>query len=196
MSDPRDPGSTRSNAWHRVADRLARYGWRVLLLALFVALVGGIIEVFVWEPGAGPTSDDCLRPPCGPESMPGLRDIATVLPILGYLLVIVLGIPSLFAGAWDLARARLMDGSFRLLAFVGPLLVLVGMEILPHLVNVGLCAVVTQLCTGTDISDRWHPLDHAVLGALPMTALYWWIRQKLLRELVLDPTRDYQRQSA
>lgn len=167
----------------RVADQMAGYGWRLLLAAVCVALVGGVIEVFVWEPSPGPSSDVCPRPPCGPEGLPGLSDVATVLPILGYLLAIVLGIPSLIFGTWDLAHGRGRDGGRRLLAFVGPVLVLVGTEIVPHIANLGLCAAVSELCSyspdwGSDISDRWHPLDHAVLGALPMTAIYWRARRK------------------
>ncbi|MGH2451891.1 MAG: hypothetical protein ACRDGE_11620 [Candidatus Limnocylindria bacterium] len=167
----------------RVADRMADYGWRVLLGAVSIALVGGVIQVFIWEPSAGPSSDVCPRPPCGPEGLPRLSDAATVLPILGYLLVIVLGVPSLLSGTWDLVHGRGTDGGRRLLAFVGPVLVLVGTEIVPHIANLGLCAAAAELCSyspewGTDISDRWHPLDHAVLGAVPMTAIYWLARRR------------------
>lgn len=167
----------------RVADRTAGYGRRVLLAAVSVALVGGIVEVLVWQPSAGPTSDVCLRPPCGPEGLPGLSDVATVLPIVGYLLVIVLGIPGLLAGIWDLVHGAGRDGGHRLLAFVGPVLVLVGTETIPHLADLGICAAISGLCGyspefGTDINDRWHPLNHAVLGALPMTVIYWSARRR------------------
>jgi hypothetical protein len=165
------------------ADRLARYGWRVLLAALLVALIGGMVEVLIWEPGNGPISADCPAPPCAPEGLPGLSDLATVLPILGQLLAILLGFPSALVGGWDLLRGRPSDGGRRLLAFVGPVLVLVGTEIVPHVANLGLCAVASELCRyspewGTDISDRWHPLDHALLGALPMIAIYWRARRR------------------
>lgn len=38
-------------------------------------------------------------------------------------------------------------GGRRLLAFVGPVLVLVGTETVPHIVNLGLCAVAAELCS-------------------------------------------------
>ena len=75
-------------------------------------------------------------------------------------------------------------GGRRWLAFVGPVLVFVGIEILPHLVNPcgipyalgsrdlpGFC--VTNPEWGADVEDRYHLLDHALVGGLPMAALYW-----------------------
>ena len=60
----------------------------------------------------------------------------------------------------------------------------VGTEIVPHLVSPCLPAVlgagwVPGVCEhdperGWDVADRWHALDHALVGALPMAALYGW----------------------
>lgn len=59
---------------------------------------------------------------------------------------------------------------------------LVGTEILPHVATTGLCTAAPEVCSysperGSDISDRWHPLAHALLGALPMTLIYWRTRR-------------------
>jgi hypothetical protein len=141
------------------------------------------LRTFVWEPGGGTIVADCPAPPCAPESLPGLRDLATVLPTLGQLLAILLGFPSALVGGWDLLRGRPSDGGRRLLAFVGPILVLVGTEIVPHVATIGLCTAASEMCRfspewGTDISDRWHPLAHGLLGALPMTVIYWLTRRR------------------
>ena len=178
-----------SAGWQRVADRLARYGWLVLLVAVVVALVGGTVYAAAWEPRAVavPGRDACPDPPCFDRGdlQPGLRDLPTVIPTLGYLLAIVLGLPSLLAGAWDFLRGRWVAGGRRLLAFVGPVLFFVGTELVPHLVNPCYFALALAgkrlpefYCDysaewGADLADRWHPLDHTLVGAVPMAALYW-----------------------
>jgi hypothetical protein len=67
----------------------------------------------------------------------------------------------------------------------GPLLVLVGGELVPHLVNPcvlpdmagveppGFCVTTPE---GADVPDNWHALDHAVVGFLPLSLLvaWWW----------------------
>jgi hypothetical protein len=176
--------------WQRWADRLARYGWLVLLVAAVVALVGGTIYAATWEPRqvALPGRDACPDPPCfdGGDLQPGLRDLPAVIRVLGYLLAIALGLPSLLAGLWDVLRGRWAMGGQRLLPFVGPVLFLVGTEIVPHLFNPCYfalelagkrlpefyCAYSTEW--GADLADRWHPLGHALVGAMPMAVLYWW----------------------
>ncbi len=184
-----------SARWQRAADRLARYGWVVLLAAVVAALVGGMVSAATWEPPAPdaevavPGRDACPDPPCfdvGGEGLPGLRDLLMTIPILGYLLAVVLGLPSLLAGVWDALRGRWAAGGRRLLAFVGPTLLFVGTEIVPHLLNpcfwaltLGGVRLPELYCAyspewGADVTDRWHLLDHALVGALPLAALYWW----------------------
>lgn len=174
--------------WQRGADRLARYAWLVLLVAVALALVGGIIDAATWQPRTDPVPsrlDECANPPCfGGGGLPGVRDLPSVLPLLGYLLVILLSLPSLFAGTWDVLRGRGAVGGRRLLAFVGPVLVFAGAEIVPHLLNP--CYFAAEFggrrlpefyCQynpewGADFADRWHTLDHALVGALPLVTLY------------------------
>ena len=179
--------ATASARWHRAADRLARYAWLILLVAVALALAGGAVDAATWQPRTPDAQVEvgCENPPCsGGGGMPGLRELPTVVPILGYLLAIVLGVPSLLAGAWDVLRGRWGVGGRRLLAFAGPVLFLVGTEIVPHLLNP--CFFALQLgdtrlpefyCAydpewGVDLADRWHLLDHTLVGALPMAALY------------------------
>ncbi len=73
----------------------------------------------------------------------------------------------------------------RLLAFVGPVLFFAGTEIVPHLLNpchwaltLGGTRLPEFYCAyspewGADLADRWHLLDHTLVGAVPMAALYW-----------------------
>ncbi len=100
-----------------------------------------------------------------------------------YGLAILLGAPSALVGVWSVVRGRGTVGLGRLLAFVGPVLLLAGTEIVPHVINPCLAAEVTnndlpgfceQTESGADISGRVHALHHAIVGALPMAALYSW----------------------
>lgn len=93
------------------------------------------------------------------------------------------GVPSAIAGGWSWVRGRWSEGFRRLLILVGPLLFIVGMEIVPHVVNPCFPADLAgeQLpcfCERTesapDITGRLHTLDHALVGALPMVLLYRW----------------------
>ncbi len=174
--------------WQRGADRLARYAWLILLISVAVALVGGAVIAVAWQPRAQEAQyfDECPNPPCfGGGGLPGVRDLPMAVSTLGYGLAILLGLPSLLAGAWDLLHARWGAGSRRVLAFVGPLLFFAGTEIVPHLLNPCFfalefagkrlpefyCAYSPE--SGADLADRWHLLDHTLVGAVPMAALYW-----------------------
>lgn len=164
--------------WQRLADRLAQYGWPILLVSIAVGLIGGVILAAIWQP------DESV----GGMSGPGLRDLPMIISTLGYLLVILLGVPSLLAGAWDFLRGHWTAGGRRILVFVGPVLLLVGTEIVPHLLNPCLFALelggkrLPGLCDygewGTDFAARWHLLDHTLVGAIPFAALYWLALRK------------------
>ncbi len=170
----------------RIPDRLARYGWRVLLFSIGVALIGGFIRAFLGQQSVetAPVVVECVNPPCfGGGGLPGLQDLPMVLSMMGYGLAILLGVPSLLAAAWDLLRGRLGVGGGRLLPFVGPVLFLVGTEIIPHLLNPCFLALefggrrLPGVCEyaewGADFVGRWHLLQHTLVGAVPLAALYW-----------------------
>ncbi len=163
-----------SARWQRMADRLARYGWLILLAAVAVAVGGGAVAAVVPPSAGGDT---------GGGGGPGLQDIPWIVSMLGYGLAILLGGPSLLAGVWDLARGRRVVGVRRLLCFVGPVLVFAGIELLPHLLNP--CTIPYELGSrdlpgicetdpewGADVANRYHLLDHALVGALPLAAVY------------------------
>ncbi len=115
--------------------------------------------------------------------MPGLQDLPMVLSMMGYGLAILLGVPSLLAAAWDILRGRWGVGGRRLLPFVGPVVFLIGTEIIPHLLNPCFLALelggrrMPGVCQyaewGADFGDRWHLLNHTLVGAIPLAVLYW-----------------------
>lgn len=174
-----------SSRWQRAADRLARYGWLVLLVSVIIAVLGAVVTAALWQPGIDTPQAQvpCADPPCF-EGMPGLRDLPIIVPTLGYLFAIVFGVPSLLASGWDFLHGHRLAGGLRLLPFLGPLLVFVGTEIIPHLVNpcviswlLGTSELPRTICEydpewGADFASRWHLLDHTLVGALPLTALY------------------------
>lgn len=185
MNTPEPVALASSTRWQRAADRAARWAWPLLLAAVALALGGGV-AIGAWDPDADepePAAEECEDPPCfGGGGLPSASDLPAVAPFLGDGLAIVLGLPSLPVGAWDLLRGRWATGGRRRLVVVGPVLFLVGTEVVPHLASPclpaelglgpapGVCEQTEQ--GGLDIRGRWHALDHALGGALPMAALY------------------------
>jgi len=178
MSAPESTAPVMASAgWQRVADRLARYGWLVLLFSIVVGLIGGAI-IAIWQPG-----DNAEATPG-----PGLRDLPWIVTMMGYLLVIVLGVPSTITGAWDLLCGRWTAGGRRMLVFAGAVVFFVGTEIVPHLLNPCFIALelggerLPTMCDygswGTDFAARFHLLDHTLVGAIPFATLYWWALRK------------------
>ena len=100
---------TRSARWQRLVDRLARWSWPIVLVSVALALLGSV-ALAVWNPETGnaePYVDPCENPPCFRDGgLPGAHDLPITLPFLGYGLEIMLGLPSLLAGGWDLLRGR------------------------------------------------------------------------------------------
>ena len=131
--------------------------------------------------------DVCESPPCfGGGGLPGPSDLPAVLPAVLPVLVdglaIALGLPSVLAAGWNLLRGRWAAGWRRLLALAGPVQFLIGTEVVPHALSPclpaersagwqpGVCE--RQAHGGADVGDRWHALDHALVGAVPMAVLY------------------------
>lgn len=192
MTTPANYGASTAPPPSTLSDRLARYAWRVLVLAVGIALVGSLFYAATWEPRpVRRPLEECENPPCfGGGGAPQLQDLPVVLPMIGYGLAILLGIPSAIRGAWSLLRGKPAGAGPLLLVFIGPMLILVGTEIVPHVLtpclvtDTGICEVTSE---GTDVQDRWHPLDHTLVGAIPMVAIYWAALRRWRLDLL---TRD------
>ena len=138
------------------ADRLARLAWLALVALIAFGLLAGSIIAAIHRPEVDWT----------------VYNVPYMLQNLGYLLVLLLSLPSLAIGGWQLLRGRRAQGGGRLLAFFGPLLVILGSEgLVSHLVVN--CAVTGWACGDGDFTVRWHQLHHTLVAGLPLTALYW-----------------------
>lgn len=184
--------------------RLAKLGWKTVLVSTVAYLAGGAFSAWSWqpEPAKGPKGEsppagtpterrglgtdnpqsECNDPPCfDPGGMPSAEDLPVVLPMLGYVVATLFGVPALLKWFWSVSRGEAAEGQRGWLMFFGPLLVFVGVEVLPHVVSPCALAYLTDrsslpaICTlsqhGVDIGDQWHALSHGAAGALPMTAL-------------------------
>jgi hypothetical protein len=159
-------------------DRLARGGLLLVLASAVLAVAAGALAAVTWQPSSEVTTyvDPCPNPPCfGGGGLPPLAEIPGILPLFGFLLAAALGLPGLLLTVARVVRRA--DGQRRrVLPFAGPLLVLVFMEVVPHLLNpcviadaVGdkLPAGCSRSTSGADVAERWHTLHHAVVGAVP-----------------------------
>jgi hypothetical protein len=200
-----DP-STVGNRWCLEGDNLAPVwtkrlaGWSVVLIvaAGVLSVVSGLLA-FVWFPDLPDQSPDaCTDPPCWDLDVDG-ASVPLILPFIAH--VVLLGLALLIGGiALLLGLVAAVRGHGRnalglaAVAVAGPVLVLVGGELVPHLVNPcvlpdvagaeapGFCVTTPQ---GTDVPDKWHTLDHAVVGFLPVSLLVaWWWRRSTSRDPV------------
>ena len=150
-----------SSTWRRRADRLARLAWLALVALIAFGLLAGAIIAAIHRPEIDWT----------------VYNVPYMVQNLGYLLVLLLSLPSLALGGWDLIRGRWGQGAGRLLAFFGPFLVILGSAGgVSHLV-LG-CAVNSWACTDGDFTVRWHQLHHTLVAGLPLTVLYWLALRK------------------
>lgn len=178
-----------SRVW---AERLARWGVVVVVVAGVVAVASGVLAL-VWSPDLPVAPPDpCPDPPCLGLDLGGASPLV-FLPLIGHLGL--LGVALLMGGlSLLLSMAAAVRGHGRhvlavgVAAVVGPLLVLVGGEILPHVLNPcvlpdlvgaeppGFCV---RTSDGVDVPDDWHLLDHALVGFLPLSlALAWWRKRR------------------
>ena len=145
-----------SSTWRGWADRLARLAWLALVALIAFGLLAGSIIAVIHRPEIDWT----------------VYNVPYMVQNLGYLLVLVLSLPSLAVGGWDLVRGRWGQGAGRLLAFFGPFLVILGSEgLVSHLVVN--CTVTAWACTDGDFTTRWHQLHHTLVAGLPLMVLYW-----------------------
>lgn len=164
----------------------------IVVVAGVVAVALGLLAL-VWSPDLPDAPPDaCTDPPCFGLDLGGASPLLLV-PLGAHLFLF--GI-ALLMGALSLLLslvAALRGHGRRVLAVgvaavVGPLLVLVGGEVLPHLLNPcvlpdlagmeppGFCVRTPE---GVDVPDNWHLLDHALVGFLPLSlALAWWWKRR------------------
>ena len=178
-----------------VGERLARWSVRTVLVAGVLAVIGGAVSAALWRPDPARTAppDSCPDPPCfGGGGLPGVESLPAVAPVALLGVAVLLGGLSLLLGLLAALRGR---GRAQLMlsvvALVGALLVLIGGEVLPHLLSP--CAPAQlwnapapSLCVrsphGLDVPERWHALNHAVVGFLPLSlALNWWWSRRAAR---------------
>jgi hypothetical protein len=129
------------------------------------------------------------EPPCLPESLPDAASVPIALPLILVTLAAMLGLPTLLLSAVRASRRRPQALATGLLVVAGPLLVLMGAEVIPHAANPCYFSRLETFCTitdqhGTDFADRFHALGHAVVGLLPLTAAYLWALHRSRPELL------------
>lgn len=172
-------------------ERLARGVVVLVVTGGIVSVAAGLLGL-VWSPDLSTAPPEpCTDPPCLSLDLGGVSPLA-ILPFIGHLLLIGL---ALLVGGICLLNGVVAAGRGRgrralalgAAAVVTPLVVLVGGEVLPHLLNPcvlpdllereppGFCALTPE---GADVPDRWHALDHALVGFLPLSlaAAWWWRR--------------------
>lgn len=147
---------TAAARWQGYADRLAHLGWLALVAMMAFGLVAGTIVALIHRPEVDWT----------------VYNIPYMVQNLGYLLVLVLSLPSLVSGAWDIIRGRWAQGARGLLVFIGPLLVIAGTEGLVSHLALG-CAVTSWACQDGDFTVQWHQLHHTLVAGLPLLGVYW-----------------------
>jgi hypothetical protein len=104
-------------------------------------------------------------------NMPIREDSLSSLLTLLYLVILPLSLPHFFLSLWDGRHRLWLQGAGRLLAFAGPLIVILGSE-----------GLVSHSLYWQPISDtdQFHLLHHTVTAGLPLTLLYglalkrWW----------------------
>lgn len=175
--------------------RLARWSVVLVVAAGVVSVASGLLAL-AWFPALPDRPPDaCTDPPCwgldvdGSAALLGLPFFAHVL-LLG--LALLIGALALLLGLVAAVRGHGRNAlGLAAVAVVGPLLVLIGGELVPHLVNPcvlpdlagaeppGFCVTTPE---GADVPDNWHALDHAVVGFLPVSLLVaWWWRRSASR---------------
>jgi heme A synthase len=138
-------------------DKLARYAFILLALIMAFGVVGGAIAAFTWKPFADATD---------------LAGPLYSIQALAFFHALMFVVPSLLFGIWDLTQGRQSRGSRRLLAFFGPVMVVMGTEVLSHLFIP--CGWLDGLCDSDGgIKGRWHQLHHTLVMGVPLLLLYW-----------------------
>lgn len=157
---------------------LITLGLRLLLAVAVLGVFAGLITSALWEPGtpadAAPVEGVCPDPPCPPADLPDVEYLPLLVAPLGYVLAALLGVSALVVLLLSGGRCRPWRRA--LLPVLGPMVVLVAMEVVPTSSTRAWVAgafgdSLPSGCAGTahgvDVHDRWHALHHAVVGGLP-----------------------------
>lgn len=179
----------RSPDWQRLAPVMLQYGWQVLVATVLIALVAGVVyPASRTQIPEDPLlqSFDCASPPCFPQTTASrLGDLLVRLPPIGYTLALLLCVPALLVGVRYVMAGQDAKAGPAFVAFFGTLTVLVGTDILPHVLNPclgfgprldGLCG---EFAGRWDVQERWHTLLHTLFGAIPFTVLLGWFTGRL-----------------
>lgn len=128
--------------------------------------------------------------PAEAEPVPsGVERIAD-LPVVPTLLVVLALVLALTASAMLLADSRPRSLVARCALLVaGPLVLLAGAELVPHLVTPCRVGEIPEICVaeaegGFDHPRTVHPLGHALLGWLPLVVLYAWTLRRWWPDVV------------
>lgn len=169
----------RTNTLRRVAKlRLAHASVFALLAATVLQVIVHALYALGWLPTPDVDFEEspCVQEPCAPESLPPPELLPIVAPFLLLGLASLLGVALLVAAVFRLGGTprRALRSGFLLTA--APVLVLVGGELLPHVITPCWFGEISGLCErseahGVDWHDRIHLLAHGVVGWIPSTVL-------------------------
>ena len=153
---------------------MARLALRIIVADIVVSIGMGLLIAIAWEfqPGSA-FLDDLASGPGGGQG----------IPAAGFLLAMLLSLPSLGAGLLAMARGRWPE-TRPLLSFVGPFAIFVSFMFLAHDLDPcrGLLDGASRwgaqpLCEGSgdslNIHGRLHLLYHALVPTAPVVAVYW-----------------------
>ena len=124
------------------------------------------------------------------EPLPTGVDRVTDLPVIPTVLVVLALLLAVTSAAMVLADSRRRPVVLRCTLLVaGPLLVLVGAEVVPHLVTPCWAGEVPAFCEadgqgGFDYPRTVHPFGHALLGWMPLALLHVWTLRHSWPEVV------------
>lgn len=125
-----------------------------------------------------------------PEPLPSGVDRVADLPVVPTVLVVVALALAVVAAAMVLSEARTRPVVLTCALLVaGPVVVLVGAEVVPHVVTPCWAGEVPAVCEsdgrgGFDFPRTVHPFGHALLGWVPLTILHVWTLRRWWPEVV------------
>lgn len=124
------------------------------------------------------------------EPVPAGIERVADLPVVPTVLVVVALVLAVVAAAMVLSESHTRPVVLTCVLLVaGPLLVLVGAEVVPHVVTPCWAGEVPGVCEadgrgGFDFPRTVHPFGHALLGWVPLAILYVWTLRRWWPEMV------------